>query len=75
LVADTLSTNETQIPLQPYQFDYQQLDDRWFALEKAGYISSLSYLYGLLGKKECLRFAPKLFIKKHLNTLINILNK
>ena len=75
LVADALATNETQIPLQPYQFDYQQLDDRWFALEKAGYISSLSYLYGLLGKKECLRFAPKLFIKKHLNTLINILNK
>jgi hypothetical protein len=54
---------------------YKQLDDRWFALEKAGYISSLSYLYGLLGKKDCLRFAPKLFIKKHLNTLINILNK
>lgn len=75
LVADTLATNETQIPLQPYQFDYQQLDDRWFALEKAGYISSMSYLYGLLGKKDCLRFAPKLFIKKHLNTLINILNK
>lgn len=75
LVADTLVTNKTQIPLQPYQFDYQQLDDRWFALEKAGYISSMSYLYGLLGKKDCLRFAPKLFIKKHLNTLINILNK
>lgn len=75
LVADTLATNETKIPLQPYQFDYKQLDDRWFALEKAGYISSLSYLYGLLGKKNCLRFAPKLFIKKHINILINILNK
>lgn len=75
LVADTLATNETKIPLQPYQFDYKQLDDRWFALEKTGYISSLSYLYGLLGKKNCLRFAPKLFIKKHINTLINILNK
>jgi hypothetical protein len=75
LVADTLITNETQIPLQPYQFDYQQLDDRWFALEKAGYISSLSYLYSLLEKKNTIRFAPKLFIKKQLNTLINILNK
>ena len=75
LVTDTLTTNETQIPLQPYQFDYQQLDDRWFALEKAGYISSMSYLYGMLGKKDCLRFAPKLFIKKHLNKLINFLKK
>lgn len=75
LVKNTLATNKTQIPLQPYRFDYQQLDDRWFALEKAGYISSLSYLYGLLGKMDCCCFAPKLFIKKHLNTLINILNK
>jgi hypothetical protein len=75
LVKNTLATNKTQIPLQPYRFDYQQLDDRWFALEKAGYISSMSYLYGMLGKNNCLRFAPKILIKKHLNTLINILNK
>ena len=75
LVADTLSSNKTQMPLEPFEMDYKQLDDRWFALEKAGYISSFSYLYGLLGKKDCLRFAPKLFIKKYLNTLINILNK
>lgn len=75
LVADTLSTNKTQMPLQPFEMDYKQLDDRWFALEKAGYISSLSYLYGLLGKMNCIRFAPNLFIKKYLNTLINRLNK
>lgn len=75
LVADTLSSNKTKMPLEPFEMDYKQLDDRWFALEKAGYISSFSYLYGLLGKKDCLRFAPKLFIKKYLNTLINILNK
>lgn len=75
LVADTLFTNKTQIPLEPFTMDYKQLDDRWFALEKAGYISSLSYLYGLLGKKLCIRYAPKLFIKKQLNTLRNILNK
>lgn len=75
LVADTLSTNKTQMPLEPFEMDYKQLDDRWFALEKAGYISSLSYLFGLLGKKDCLRFAPKIFVKKYLNTLINLLNK
>lgn len=73
LVKDTLATNKTQIPLQPYRFDYRQLDDRWFALEKAGYISSLSYLYHLLGAKKCLRYAPIVFVKKHLSTLLNYL--
>lgn len=73
LVKNTLATNKTQIPLQPYEFDYHQLDDRWFALEKAGYISSLSYLYHLLGAKKCLRYAPIVFVKKHLNTLLNYL--
>ena len=75
LVADTLSTNQTQIPLEPFEMDYKQLDDRWFALEKAGYISSLSYLYGLLGKKDCLRFASMIFIKKYINRLLNIFVK
>lgn len=73
LVKNTLATNKTQKPLQPYRFDYQQLDDRWFALEKAGYISSISYLYHLLGAKKCLRHAPIVFAKKHLSTLLNYL--
>lgn len=75
LVLKSITTNTTQIPLQPYKFDYKQLDDRWFALEKAGYMHSMSYLYGLLGKKNCIRFAPRLYIKKQINTLINVLNK
>lgn len=75
LVEETLNTNKTQMPLEPYQFDYKQLDDRWFALEKTGYISSLSYLYGLLGKKDCIRYAPILFIKKQVNKLINKVKK
>lgn len=75
LVEKTLATNKTQISLQSYQFDYQQLDERWFALEKAGYISSMSYLYHLLGAKKCLRYAPILFMKKHFQTLKNILNR
>lgn len=70
LVADTLITNETQISLQPYQFDYKQLDDRWFALENAGFIDSMNYIYGLLGAKSCLRYAPMLYIKKQINRLL-----
>lgn len=75
LVKNTLDTNTTQIPLKPYEFDYKQLDDRWFALEKMGHINSMSYLYHLLGKKKCIRYAPILFIKKKINTLINYINK
>jgi hypothetical protein len=75
LVKNTLDTNITQIPLKPYEFDYKQLDDRWFALEKMGHINSMSYLYNLLGSKKCIRYAPILFIKKKINTLINYINK
>lgn len=70
MVGKTLETNQTQIPLKPFKMDYQLLDDRWFALEKAGYISSMSYLYGLLTAKNCLRYAPMLFLKKKINTLL-----
>lgn len=75
LVTDTLFTNKTQMPLEPFVMDYKQLDDRWFALEKAGYMNSMSYLYGLLGVKKCLVYAPILFVKKHVNRLINYLNR
>lgn len=70
LVKDTLSTNVTQVPLQPFSMDYSILDDRWFALEKQGYISSMSYIYGLIGSWTCLCYAPILWIKKQINRLI-----
>ena len=70
LVADTLSSNKTQMPLEPFEMDYKQLDDRWFALEKAGYISSINYIYGLLGGKNCIKYAPMLFLKKNYNRLV-----
>lgn len=70
LVDETLLTNKTQIPLAPYTFDYLQLDERWFALEKAGFIDSTNYLYGLLGAKNCFRFAPALFFKKQCKRLL-----
>lgn len=70
-----LSTNKSPFPIETKYVDYGLLDDRWFALEKAGYIQSRSYLYNLLGAKKCIKHAPVLFLKKHLNRLINHLNK
>lgn len=74
LVKKTLDTNKTQIPLKPYEFDYKQLDDRWFALEKMGHINSMSYLYNLLGAMKCIQYAVILYLKKKINTIINYIN-
>lgn len=65
LVLDTLETNKTQLSINDYPIDYKGLDDRWYYLEKEGYTHSLPYIYGTLGKKDCLKYAPCLFFKKN----------
>lgn len=75
LVFKSITTNKTQFALCPYQINYKILDDRWFDLEKAGYMNSMSYLYGLLKGIFAVGYAPLLCLKKHINTLINHINK
>lgn len=70
LVADTLNTNKTQVALEPFDMDYSLLDDRWFALEKAGFVDITSYLWSVLGKKYVWRFMPMFAIKKYLSVLL-----
>lgn len=70
LVEKTLLQNKTQVPLKPYEINYALLDARWYALEKQGYIHSIHYIYSLLGKKDCIRFAPSIFVKKQINTIL-----
>lgn len=67
LAVNTLMSNETQMPVEEYHIDYHDLDDRWYYLEKAGYKDTLRYLYGLLGPKGCLKYAPGIFVKKNIN--------
>ena len=71
LVLKTLETNLTQIPIHEYTIDYEGLDNRWYYLEKAGYINSMPYIYGSLGASDCLKYAPRLFMKKKWNQLMN----
>lgn len=68
-----LSTNESPFPVETKYVDYKLLDDRWFALEKAGYLNTMSYLWGLLGKWNCFKYAPTLYFKKQIQTIKNIL--
>lgn len=75
LVLDTLETNITQFPIIEYEIDYKGLDDRWYYLEKAGYLDSMSYIYGTLGKRDCLKYAPRLFLKKNITRFQNKLRK
>jgi len=64
LVLKTLETNVTQMPIHDYPINYTVLDDRWHYLEKAGYVNALPYLYGALGWKDCLMYAPVLYLKR-----------
>ena len=75
LVVDSLETNRTQLPINDYSIDYKVLDDRWYYLEKEGYVNSLPYIYGTLGKKYCLKYAPCLFLKNYLRSLKNKLKR
>lgn len=71
LALKTLETNLTQISIRDYEIDYKGLDDRWYYLEKAGYINSMPYIYGTLGASDCMKYAPRLFVKKNWNQLCN----
>ena len=57
------------MPLEPFDMDYSLLDDRWFALEEAGYVDALSYLWGVLGKKLFWRYMPMVAIRRYLSVL------
>lgn len=70
LVADTLNTNQSQVPFEPYEVNYSLLDDRWYSLEEAGYVDTMSYLWGVLGKKNVWRYMPLVAIKKYFNVLL-----
>ena len=63
----SLNSNITQLTIDERRINYISLDDRWFYLEKAGYISSLPYIYSILGWQHCFCFAPSIFFKKNFN--------
>ena len=67
IVAKTLETNQSQFPITEENIDYDSLDDRWYYLEKGGFRHAMPYVYGLLGPKDCLKYAPSVFFKKNLN--------
>ncbi len=75
IVIRTLETNTTQWSILDVKIDYDELDDRWFYLEKGGYTNVLPYLYGVLGMKNCIKYAPALFFKNSWNRLIKHLCK
>lgn len=71
LALKTLETNKTQLPLGDYPIDYQILDDRWYYLEKAGYVHTMPFIYGTLGGLDCLNYAPGLFVRRNLGKLFD----
>lgn len=71
VVSSTLNSDRTQFPVEEFPVGYSSLDDRWYYLEKAGYTSTLPYLYSLLGWRNCLMNAPAVFFKKNLDRLFS----
>ena len=69
LAVESIITNKSQLPLNSFDFNYTGLDDRWYYLEKRGYIDALQFIYSLLGAKNCFRYAPVVFLKKNLKRL------
>ena len=69
LVAETLSTNISQMSFELLRFDYDILDNRWHALEKVGFTDVGSYLYSLLGRVKCFEYAPSLYLKNRLKQI------
>ena len=75
LVVKTLDTNQSQLPINSFVIDYTGLDDRWYYLEKAGYTHALPYIYSLLGARNCIKYAPSVFIKKNINRFVSSCRK
>lgn len=68
-VSETLATNKSQLPLCIFQVDNSCLEKRWFYLEETGYVDTLPFLYGILGKTRSLLSVPSVFLKKTVNRL------
>jgi hypothetical protein len=69
LVAETLHTNTSQMEIEIRQFDYSLLDKRWLVLENVGFTQVGNYLFSLLGKKLCRKYAPMLYLKNRMELL------
>ena len=71
MVKTAIDTNTTPMPLKPFDVDYKVLDDRWFELEILGHVNIAPYILGVLGKRNSIRFALGLSVKKRLQRIIN----
>ena len=67
----TLGSNTTHFSITNQEINYRLLEQRWYLLEKTGYIDTLPFIYGLIGKKLCISSIPSMFIKKQLRRLIH----
>ena len=66
VLEQTLETNRSQFPVETKVVDYAHLDNRWYELEKCGFGSTLSFIVGELGKKNCKKYVPTLYYKKQI---------
>lgn len=66
-----METNESPFPVMTCEVNHQLIEERWYGLEKKGYLNTFAYVCGLLQTKGMLTEVPSLYIKKQLERLIN----
>ena len=63
IVKQTMLTNSSQFQIDINKIDYRLIENRWFMLEECGFTHVGVFIRSLLGKKQCIRYAPSLFMK------------
>jgi hypothetical protein len=71
LVLSTLFTTHSQCPIILRPINYHLLEKRWLVLEKRGFTNVGAFIRSLLGKSQCFRFAPALFVKSLIYQIIH----
>lgn len=70
IVSDTIKTDKTAVEIKQRDVDYHLLDNRWFDLEKTGFVDTLPYLVSILGKERCLRKLLSVMLKKYIRQIL-----
>lgn len=70
MVVNSISKNETMLPLKPFAVDYNLLDNRWFELQELGCIDVVPYICGVLGRGRQPFYVPALYFKKQIAKFI-----
>ncbi len=69
LLIKTITSNKTQLPIQPYTIHYDNITNWWMEIEKRGFSGLVPYLYGILKQERLLYLVPKMVVDHYVQSL------